>query len=355
MNQFIKFPSINQFKDIIRHVNTSARYHETEVPKLKFTGTVKLHGTNAGVVCDHEGNWHTQSRERVIDPLSDNAGFATWCHGNKKHWDALFVNLGADRLLPGQHMVVFGEWCGGNIQKGVGVCQLPKMFVVFGIGVVNTVEVGEIGERADIISWRDISTYSDVFRVTFQELGNVFMSTDFKTYSVEIDFNCPTLSQNELVELTMEVEEDCPVARSFLPDADGVLVGEGIVWEIDMSASVFNPKLTNSFGGMRFKTKGEKHSASKVKTIAQVDETKVKNVNEFVEFACTENRLNQGLDKLTEMGLERTSKNTGEFIRWIMGDIIKEEIETLAASGLTTKDVTSQIASKARQFYMNVV
>lgn len=42
--QHISFPSIGQFREIIKAVHSSAKYHEVPVPKIKFTGATKLHG-----------------------------------------------------------------------------------------------------------------------------------------------------------------------------------------------------------------------------------------------------------------------------------------------------------------------
>lgn len=64
--------------------------------------------------------------------------------------------------------------------------------------------------------------------------------------------------------------------------------GEGIVWW----CPEFNLKM---------KTKGSKHSTSKVKTlkeIAAVDIEKLNSIKELVASAVSENRLKQGLDKL---------------------------------------------------------
>lgn len=56
--------------------------------------------------------------------------------------------------------------------------------------------------------------------------------------------------------------------------------------------------------------KGEKHSASKVKTLAAVDPERLVNITEFVEYAVTENRLEQGTQKV---GLDRTKID--EFVK----------------------------------------
>ena len=78
-------------------------------------------------------------------------------------------------------------------------------------------------------------------------------------------------------------------------------------------------------------------------------------IDEFVEKTVTENRLQQGIDKLREKGLEVDSKNTGEYIKWIMGDVFKEELDTLVGSDLTTKDVSSKMAVKARNFFLQYI
>ncbi len=44
-----KFPSIEQFRHAVRAVRDRASFNGTPVPTLRFRGTVKLHGTNAGI------------------------------------------------------------------------------------------------------------------------------------------------------------------------------------------------------------------------------------------------------------------------------------------------------------------
>src|SRR6202008_3290351 len=129
--------------------------------------------------------------------------------------------------------------------------------------------------------------------------------------------------QNELVDLTLKVEEQCPVAADFGKFG----VGEGIVWH-------------NAETGLRFKGKGEKHSVSKVSTVKPIsaeDLERLKTVKNFVDTVVTENRLNQGLDKLREMGLELSVKSTGDYIKWVVGDVLKEEMDLIIASCLDKK------------------
>ena len=88
MKKHISFPSIEKFSNIVGNVNRQynfvgldeageAIYDLTKSkPVLTFTGTIKLHGTNAGVCYNAVDGLWVQSRENIITPESDNAGFA---------------------------------------------------------------------------------------------------------------------------------------------------------------------------------------------------------------------------------------------------------------------------------------
>src|ERR1035437_6203226 len=86
--------------------------------------TEKIDGTNAAIgiveapftVSDGEGGpefrgyrVYAQSRNRIITPGKDNAGFAAWVESIK--------DIAIEVLGPGLH---FGEWWGNGIQRGYG-------------------------------------------------------------------------------------------------------------------------------------------------------------------------------------------------------------------------------------------
>ena len=96
-----------------------------------------------------------------------------------------------------------------------------------------------------------------------------------------------------------------------------------------------------------FKVKGEKHSVSKVKTLAAVDPEKLASIEAFVKYACTETRMEQGIQ---EIGLDFTL--VGPFLGWMNRDIIKEESDVLAASNLSMNVVGKFISNKAKSFYL---
>tara|TARA_R110000868_G_scaffold320909_6_gene581937 strand:- start:526 stop:1497 length:972 start_codon:yes stop_codon:yes gene_type:complete len=317
-----KFTDIAQFRNVIRELrirhdykgkdaNGEPIYQHTEpYPTVKFKGTVKLHGTNAGIVLYAPNNViEFQSRESILSLDSDNAGFMREVSAKK-------LNFLFDGIEFNDYLAVYGEWCGGNIQKGVAINGLPKMFVIFACKVDG--------------QWID-------FRRSDPSQG-IYNINDFQTYEILVDFNVPELSQNKIIELTIAVEEECPVGKFF-----GVSgIGEGIVFTANHDGEHY-----------MFKSKGEKHSVTKVKTIAAVDVEQLESMNAFVDYSVTENRLNQGLEYMRRNKLEITQKNTGEFLRWVVGDIAKEETDVMEGNKLDQKKINPLISTKARQWYFN--
>jgi hypothetical protein len=299
-----KYPSIEQFRKIVKEVRRKKDYACAPYPTLKFTGTVKLHGTNAGIVKYADGGIYFQSRERVLSLEQDNAGFM-----------AEMIKIDLSSLFNGiqfnDYCAVYGEWCGGNIQKNVAIAQLPKMFVIFALKVDD----------------RFVSLPHSL-----QDNANsIYNILQFQTYSVDINFNKPELIQNKLIELTLAVEKECPVAKFF-----GVSgIGEGIVFACDSDTSLI------------FKSKGELHSVSKVVTLNNIDTDKFDELNAFVESVATENRFNQGAEIIGN-----DIKKTGAFISWVVKDVLKEEADTIQNNSLDLKSVKSSIAEKARRWYV---
>ena len=326
------YTDIGQFRNTVKSVrerhdyqgrdeNNKAKFkHISPYPILRFRGTVKLHGTNSGIVA-YKGNdgkishYGFQTRERDIDlnnlPEDDNYDFAK---------EMLAKNY--KRLFDGIHFnetcAIYGEWCGETIQKKVAIAQLPKMFVIFGI-------------RIDDI-YHDIEEFPHLI----SESERIFNILQFKTFYIDIDFNNPQLIQNELVNLTLAVENQCPVGEYFGVEGRG----EGIVWE-HISGDV----------KFVFKVKGEKHQSSKVKTLTTVDVEALKNIQEFIEYAVTENRMSQGIDKMKELNKPIDETSTGDYLRWVYNDVIKEESDTMAESGIDPKKIGKYISEKARVFW----
>lgn len=66
--KFYPFPSIEQFRQVVSSVKRSDGYNnkDSDNTTLTFQGTVKLHGTNAGIVLDDQGNYKPISKQSII-------------------------------------------------------------------------------------------------------------------------------------------------------------------------------------------------------------------------------------------------------------------------------------------------
>ncbi len=78
---------------------------------------------------------------------------------------------------------------------------------------------------------------------------------------------------------------------------------------------------------------------------------KLANIQEFIDYACTENRMRQGLDYLREQQLTTDMKNIGTFLKWLVSDIIKEEKDTMEKSNIDPKDIGRALQSKTRTWF----
>lgn len=348
-----KFPSIDQLRNAIRNVNRRSTYvgrdeagepifdQSRAKPVLTYRGTVKLHGTNAGIVFkDSDKSIQYQSRERVLTLEQDNAGFALYMMGREDVLRGMFRNI-LDANPEAKEIAIYGEWCGQGIQKGVAISEVPKMFVIFGVKLFTEVEV-QTDDEADpnaveVGRWIDFAGISALAE-------RIFNILDFPTWEIEIDFARPEFAQARLSELTEAVEAECPVGKAF-----GVSgVGEGIVW------TPIDPTYRTSQNW--FKVKGEKHSVTKVRTLAAVDVEAAQSIYEFVDRTITDERLEQGVYNLVneqQKPLEMTSM--GDFLRWVFNDVMKEERDTIVASGIDPKKLGGPIANRARPWYVSKV
>ena len=341
MSKAYKYPSTNQFRQVIRTMiskltfdgldeNGQAKYKPLtpDAALIEYTGTVKVHGTNGSVVFLSETEYQFQSKERIVVPGDDNHGFAAFM--SRKDMNSLLNQVRwiceVESIPFAYPSEIAGEWAGRGIQSGVAVAEVEPFFVIFRIG---------IGRDESGFNWLPPASMFGIGHAE-QRIYNVL---DFGFYRANIPFDAPEMVQNDLGALTLDVERSCPAGRFF--GVEGI--GEGLVW------SPTDPRLAKD-SGLWFKVKGEKHSVSKVKTLAAVNPEKLASIQEFVAYAVTEARLEQGAQ---EVGVDLSK--TGEFLAWMARDINKEEGDVMEVSCLTMKDVGKFISNKARGWYMQKV
>ena len=343
MKKHISFPSIEQFKNIIANVNRKhnfigldengdAIYDPTKPkPKLKFKGTVKLHGTNFGVSYNAiDGLW-AQSRENIITPEKDNSGSAFFVETHKTAFLILMGQIANTYKIDVKTntITIYGEWAGKGIQKSVAIANIDKAMFIFGVKITPHPKHEEDKTPA---YWVD----SSFLRSPEDRIFNI---EDYPQYEIEIDFNYPQLSQNKIIEMTIAVEDECPVGKAF--GFEGI--GEGIVFS----------HMTEDGEVYRFKSKGTKHSNSKVKTLKEVDDVKLNNVITVANQVCTSARLEQMLTQSCNLlnGGIIERKYLGDYLRLVINDVLKEELDIISEAGLEPKDINSKVSEIAKQFF----
>jgi hypothetical protein len=232
MIKFISFPKITQFRQIIKNVvdkakfdgvdeNNKAIFNPTYIaPILTFEGTVKLHGTNAGVSINRNGEIWAQSREQIINIKQDNAGFAFFVENNKDLFREFFLNID---MKDADFITIFGEWAGGSIQKGViAIRGLEKMFVIFAVKLSYNIDSNNDNDKRT-----NFYLKNKKFKNIKSIKNKIYNIQDFQKFSIDIDFENPALIQNKLIELTNNVENECPVGKTFLLD----VLTENIIYE----------------------------------------------------------------------------------------------------------------------------
>lgn len=349
------FPSIEQFRHCVQDVRHRATYVGKDangepiydlarpLPVLSFEGTVKLHGTNAGVRFERtaEGwSMFTQSRTRDVTPDDDNLGFARWLLEQESVVRPLLEGLVATAVAEfrpdARSVTLFGEWVGSGINGKVGISHVSKRYVLFGI-VLG-------GDGDDKSVWPEVQGVRDryveqasVSPERFSSAGIYFIK-DFQTWEVEVDFNALETALERLEELTLEVEAQCPVALAM--GAEGI--GEGIVWS----------HRSEEYGVLCFKVKGLKHKGTRTKRVVDIAPEVLASRKAFVDAVLTESRLEQGLAYLVEQGKRISRDNLGDYLQWVGKDVLKEESDTLKASGLVKLDVMKSVNLRAKEWFL---
>lgn len=305
---------------------------------VTYRGKVKLHGTNAAIQVHKDGTVVAQSRTAILTPTSDNAGFAKWVDSNKDAWAARKISLANNE----QALIIFGEWCGPGIQKGVAVNNIPnKVFAVFAVQIVEIDDT----EETLIVNPRDVE---DIVCNINPKIPNVHV-LPWHGSEVKVEWltSAETLQKtaDAINELVMAVEKCDP----WIKETFGVEgLGEGIVYY-----PISHPG-RKAFGDLCFKAKGEKHKVVNAKAPAQVDPEKAANSEAFAALVLTDARLEQGVRAVSVDGeFTFDIKNVGKFIGWVGKDVEKETKAELEASGLEWKQVAKTIGDRARVWYLD--
>jgi len=379
MKKFISPASIGHFPNMVSTINRTANFIGLDDdgkamydPSLKkpvhiLSGTVKLHGTFAGFCYNEISGFWTQSKKEIITPkpevlykvsfedethiivedkeekfskevmniskleTHDNAGFSFWAYSKKDVLIDIIKTIAKenDIDLTKNTILLCSEWAGKGVQGKVAISNFEKSSFIFSQAKVSPFD----SEKT--------STWISTNKIDSVE-NRIFNIGNFKTYEIEIDFNVPKLAQNKIIEMTLEVEEECPVSKEL----GHVGIGEGIVFSKLMEDGVRHI----------FKSKGEKHSGkSKVKTLKKVDNEKINKIIEVAEKVTPSWRLEQMLSETFDFinGGHIDRSKLGDYIRAVINDVIKEDSEVISDAGLSPKDVNKCISQISRDYFFD--
>ncbi len=372
----IKYSSTSLFKNALSSIYYSVHKHNLELPVLEFNGTVKVHGANHSVVFNHDG-YYCQSKNRILEK-EDAYQFSPFVEKNmnvlnniKKNADIIFEQfknkatfsydekaslhiLNSDKNPEGLSVTLYGEWTGNNVQSGVAVSELPNMFIIFKVrysqkNLSSEYDYWFSSEEMEKLKKMSLNDQINRLQKTPVDIHHidhkVFFIQEFPQYHFKLDMRDPSQSQEFLSQLTQKVEDDCPVGKTF-----GVKgIGEGIVWSCVSEIEKINTK------NLIFKTKGKRHSVVKEKKVVTIDYETQESIKELVEVVVTENRLNQGLDYLKEMGIERNMQSVSDLITFMIQDCFKEEEERFIDSGFDLKLIKKEIAQQSKIWYIDFI
>lgn len=333
--QHIAYPSTNQFREAVHYIKHLYK-DKPSLPLIKYTGRVKLHGSNMAIVFLTSGEYYCQSRNKILTEKEDLFGFAKWV---SQHIN-VFLSLTEQRLIA--PLIVQGEWCGTGINKNVAINELPKMFVVFALGTLTNPHAA-ITEQIWNYDYDRVNTFH-------RPEINLYNSNLFGKYPILIDFNQPQLIQNQLVEWTEAIGIECPAGRYF-GVTDECKTGEGLV---------FTPDDSDLDSEYNFKSKNERHAQSKIKTIGAVDLELLASIEEMAQFLIynngVDNRVEQAISELIKAGHDMNNiRNTGELVKWVQADIRKENLRDITQAGLEENAVIKAAVNLAKTEYKKIL
>jgi hypothetical protein len=239
-------------------------------------------------------------------------------------------------------LVVFGEWCGPGVEKGMAISQAKaKLFAVFGVQLEGRivfdpeelralVRIDSAPEELHVLPWQGEPITID--------------------YGSRQALDAAAARLNELV---VAVEREDPWVKQTLGLSG---LGEGLVFyptSVDGAALATDPE---SLARLMFKAKGEKHRTAGTKQAVQVDASVVASVvasiDDFVALMVTEARLQQGAGAVGVADIGRDPKLIGRFLAWVAADVKKESAAELEASGLTWPQVEKAVQVRARSWFL---
>jgi len=311
----VPWGSIELFHNVVR----TLAFLKTS-PTVTYRAKVKLHGTNCAIQTATGGNFTAQSRTTILTPQDDLKGFAKWVEIHAAYFATMPENL-----------VIFGEWCGPGIEKGMAISAVKtKIFAVFAV-YVSGIQVSDPDEIRAILPTEGAPGELHILPWTEDTIV-----IDYSSKLEEI--------VDRLNALVVDVESEDPWVKTTFGISG---VGEGLVFYPVLVDQAPPPSDPVALMQLMFKAKGDKHRTVGAKVAVQIDADVAASADDFAELMVTEARCQQGISIVG-----RGAKNTGKFIAWISDDVLKESVAELAASDLTWDQVKKAVQTRSRTWFL---
>lgn len=302
------YPSIERFSNLdlneLRELNAP-------FTRLYMTGTVKLHGCNVGIGLTPEGEMFFQSRNKEITTEDDLNGF---CKMIEEHKDFYMAELNAIKDYIGhtteKTIILFGEYCGGKNQRGVGLAEVDYFFSLFEIYYKD-----KYSENETYLAFEDIVFNEGNRRINPEH--RYFPINTFGIYNAVLDLDKPEEFVEMATNLAKEIGEHCPAAKYFGVDGSG----EGVV---------FKYRIDND--QLRLKFKCEKFETRKSNKIPKEITEDHKRALELVDIVITPYRVGQAIEYMNEMKIPVDKEHISEFVGWLVKDVYKEDTKLIEES-----------------------
>lgn len=337
MNKVIeswKWPSIESFYNVRK---TIQKYGVAAGSIVTYRAKVKLHGACAAFSIDGDtargATLQTYSRTTIVTLENDPMGFSRWIENRR------------DQLLslhqPGTSIIVYGEWAGQGIQKGVAASQVERFFAVFAARV----------SRAEDSMSEEFITNPDELRAYVQGVPGCYVLpwfNDGEEFVVPWEADSDSF-ENVISRMNSHVAavEACDPFVSKMFGVAGI--GEGLVfYPVSEQHRSFA-----DFSYLCYKAKGDKHKTIVHAAPVQAEPTVIEGLDEFVRNVLPQSRLEQGIRATNDGSDIAMMVNLGPFLKWISLDLEKETVEELRVSGLDRKVVFKKCNEYARNWFMN--
>lgn len=317
-----KFPSIESYAHVYR---SQQRF---DVPALvQYGAKIKLHGTNAAVRITENGEVVAQGRNRDLFVGEDQFGFAGFVDKNDSDWRVAATDFLTAMGLQRDDVVVHGEWAGPGIQKKDAVSKLSqKYFFVF------AVQVGD-------------AMYTDpaVIEEAMPDLDNLMVLPWFIEVPNMMNFAdaslCDYFASWADRQANLIGVQDPFIFEIFGIDAPG----EGLVF-VPMDQGIDR----NLYSALTFKAKCADHGAKAGPAVVR-DLVIPDGVEDFVKTFVTEARCEQAVAE--GCGGIATLEKTGDFLKWMGQDVVKESVEELSDMGLEWKQVQKYVITASKLWF----